>query len=219
MELKHVALTPEIYEYIIAHGTPPDPVLLEIEERTRQFGRYQIMQTVPEQGALLHLLARLVNARKAVELGTFTGYSSVCIARALPADGHLLCCDMSEEWTRVARDAWEKAGVADRIELVIGPALDTLRSLPRATDIDLAFIDADKANYWAYFEELLPRLRPNGLIVIDNTLFQGEVVNPATEHESARLVHAFNERLAADDRVEIVMLPIHDGITLARKLS
>ncbi|MFF3917211.1 O-methyltransferase [Streptomyces sp. NPDC001852] len=219
MELKHVVLTPELYDYLIAHGTPPDPVLTEIEERTKEFGRYQIMQTVPEQGALLHMLTKLIGARKAIEIGTFTGYSSVCIARALPKDGQLLCCDVSEEWTRVARDAWEKAGVTDRVELVIGPALDTLRSLPQESDVDLAFLDADKVNYWAYFEELLLRVRPNGLIIVDNTLFQGEVVNPDTEHESARLVDAFNERLAADDRVEVVMLPIHDGITLVRKLS
>lgn len=218
MELKHVVLNQALYEYLVAHGTPPDAILLEIEERTKEFGRFQIMQTVPEEGALLHLLTKLANARKAVELGTFTGYSSLCIARALPKDGRLLCCDVSEEWTSVAKEAWEKAGVADRIDLVIGPALETLRALPETADIDLAFIDADKLNYWAYFEELVRRVRPNGLIVVDNTLFQGEVVNPDTEHESARLVHAFNERLAADDRVEVVMLPIHDGVTLARKL-
>ncbi|MGW7002916.1 O-methyltransferase [Streptomyces sp. NPDC054933] len=218
MPLKHVALTTELYDYVVAHGTPPDAVLQEIEERTQEFGHYQIMQCVPEQGALLHMLTKLIGARKAIEVGTFTGYSSVCIGRGLPKDGQLLCCDVSEEWTRVARDAWEKAGLTDRIQLALGPALETLRSLPQEADVDIAFLDADKLNYWAYFEELLLRVRPNGLIIIDNTLFQGEVINPDTEHESARLVHAFNERLAADQRVEVVMLPIHDGVTLARKL-
>lgn len=216
MQLKHVVLTQELYEYMISCGTPPDAVLLEIEERTKGFGSYQIMETVPEQGALLEMLTRILGAQKAIEVGTFTGYSSVCIARGLPEDGHLLCCDVSQEWTEVARDAWEKAGIADRVELVIGPALETLRSLPKEPDVDLAFLDADKVNYWAYFEELLLRIRPNGLIVVDNTLFQGKVIDPET-HQSARLVNDFNVRLAADSRVDVVMLPIHDGVTLARK--
>jgi caffeoyl-CoA O-methyltransferase len=217
LDLKHVTLTPELYDYLVEHGTPPDDVLLEIIEETKKFGGYEIMRCVPEQGALMALLARLIGARNAIEVGTFTGYSSVCIARGLAEGGKLLCCDVSDEWTRVARQAWSKAGLEDRVELRLGPALDTLRSLPRQATYDLAFIDADKQNYWNYFEEIVSRVRDNGLIVIDNTLFQGLVVDAASENNSARLVREFNDKLVRDERVEVVMLPIHDGITLARK--
>lgn len=217
MDLKHVSLTPDLYDYLIQHGTPPDDVLREIIEETAKFGRYEIMRCVPEQGALLTLLARLMDAEQALELGTFTGYSSVCIARGLRPGGRLLCCDVSEEWTDVARAAWRKAGLEDRVDLRIGPALDTLRALPEEPRFDLAFIDADKQNYWNYFEAVLARVRHNGLIIIDNTLFQGLVIDPDTESESARMVNDFNVRLAQDQRVDVVMTAIHDGMTLARK--
>jgi caffeoyl-CoA O-methyltransferase len=161
------------------------------------------------------MLVRLTGARKAVEVGTFTGYSSICIARGLPADGHLLCCDVSDEYTSVARRYWERAGLTDRVELRIAPAVETLRSLPDEPHLDFAFVDADKTGYPAYVEEILPRLRPGGLMVLDNTLRGGRVLAP--ESDDDRAIHAVNEALVADDRVDVVQLPVRDGVSLARK--
>jgi caffeoyl-CoA O-methyltransferase len=175
------------------------------------------MQVAPEQGAFLTLLTRLIGARSAVEVGTFTGYSALCIARGLPADGHLLCCDVSEEWTAIGRKAWDAAGVADRIELKIAPAADTLRALPHDQTIDLGFIDADKPGYPVYYEELLARLRPNGVLLVDNVLWGGRVIQADADDDNTKAIKAFNDMVAADDRVEAVMLPISDGLTLCRK--
>jgi caffeoyl-CoA O-methyltransferase len=175
------------------------------------------MQIAPEQGAFMTLLTRLVGARSAVEVGTFTGYSAIAIARGLPDDGHLLCCDVSEEWTSVARDAWEEAGVASKIELVLGPAAETLRALPKAETIDLAFIDADKPSYGDYYEQILARLRPNGLILVDNVLWSGNVAGTSANDDNTVALRAFNDMVAADGRVESVMLPISDGVTMIRK--
>jgi caffeoyl-CoA O-methyltransferase len=150
-------------------------------------------------------------------VGTFTGYSSLCIARGLPAGGRLLCCDVSEEWTAIARRAWERGGVADRIELRIGPGAETLRSLPRDPTIDLAFVDADKPGYPVYYEELLTRLRPNGVLLVDNVLWDGRVIQPDATDDNTAAIKAFNDLVAADDRVEAVMLPIADGLTICRK--
>ena len=175
------------------------------------------MQIAPEQGAFLTLLTRLIGAKSAVEVGTFTGYSSLCIARGLPADGHLLCCDVSEEWTSVARRAWESAGVADRIELKIAPGADTLRALPDAETIDLAFIDADKPGYPVYYEEILQRMRPNGVLLVDNVLWDGRVIQADADDDNTVAIRAFNDMVKADDRVEAVILPIADGLTLCRK--
>jgi caffeoyl-CoA O-methyltransferase len=161
------------------------------------------------------MLVRLTGARQAVEVGTFTGYSSICIARGLPDDGHLLCCDVSEDYTSVARRYWERAGVADRIELRIAPAVETLRSLPTEPYLDFAFIDADKSGYPAYVEEVLPRLRPGGLMVLDNMLRDGRVLDPESDDDHA--IHALNEALVSDDRVDVVLLPVRDGVSLARK--
>ena len=163
------------------------------------------------------LLTRVVGARRAIEVGTFTGYSALAIARGLPDDGHLLCCDVSEEWTSIAGRHWDLAGIAGKIELRIGPALDTLRSLPRDESYDLAFIDADKPNYPNYFEELLPRLRRNGVILVDNTLWSGAVIDSSTTDDNTKAIQAFNDMVAADDRVDCVMLAISDGLTLLRK--
>jgi len=172
---------------------------------------------LPGREAFLTLLTRLIGARSTVEVGTFTGYSSLCIARGLPSDGRLLCCDVSEEWTAIARRAWEQAGVADRIELRIGPGADTLRSLPKDETIDLAFVDADKPGYPVYYEELLARLRPNGVILVDNVLWDGRVIQADATDDNTVAIKAFNDMVAADDRVEAVMLPIADGLTLCRK--
>ncbi len=175
------------------------------------------MQVAPEQGAFLTMLTRLIGATSAVEVGTFTGYSSLCIARGLPADGHLLCCDVSEEWTSIARRYWKDAGVDDRIELRIAPAVETLEGLPKDASIDFAFIDADKPNYRNYYEALLPRMRANGVIGIDNVLWGGAVIDPAATDENTTAIKEFNDFLATDDRVDVVMLPLSDGLTLARK--
>ena len=214
---KSFLLTPELAAYLVEHGTPPDAQQLALIEETRALGPVAGMQIAPEQGAFLTLLTRAIGARYAVEVGTFTGYSSLCIARGLPADGHLLCCDVSDEWTAIARQAWASAGVADRIELRLAPAADTLRSLPHEATIDLAFIDADKPGYPVYYEEILSRLRPNGLILVDNVLWDGRVVRPDADDDNTRAIRAFNDMVAADDRVEAVMLPIADGLTLCRK--
>jgi caffeoyl-CoA O-methyltransferase len=152
-----------------------------------------------------------------VEVGTFTGYSSLCIARALVPGGRLLCCDVSEEWTAIARAAWVEAGVDDRIELRLGPALDTLRALPPDEPLDLAFVDADKGGYAAYLDELVPRLRPGGLLLVDNTLWSGQVVDPSDRSDDVVAIRAVNDMLAADDRLTTVLLPVADGLTLAVK--
>jgi caffeoyl-CoA O-methyltransferase len=208
----------ELHEYLVAHGTPPDAVLQSLIAETRRIaGPMAIMQIAPEQGAFMQLLTRAIGARRAIEVGTFTGYSALCLARGLPDDGRLLCCDVSEEWTAVARRHWEKAGVAHKIELRIAPALETLRALPRRPDWDLAFIDADKPSYPDYYEEILARLRPGGLVLVDNVLWMGSVVDPQANDPSTLAIRAFNDRAARDPRVDCVMLPVSDGLTLLRK--
>jgi len=210
-------LPPHLHAYLVEHGTPPDPLLAELARETQAIGPLSVMQVSPEQGAFLTLLARLVGARRAIEVGTFTGYSAICIARGLAPDGRLLCCDVSEEWTAIARRYWEKAGVADRIELRLAPAAQTLRALPEAPLYDLAFIDADKGSYPLYYEEILKRLRPGGLVVVDNVLWMGRVADPAAADEHTSAIRAFNDLVARDARVDCVMLPLADGVTLLRK--
>jgi caffeoyl-CoA O-methyltransferase len=215
---KSVVLTPELHEYLVEHGTPLDDVQRWLISETKaKAGDFAGMQIAPEQGAFMTVLTRLLGARQAVEVGTFTGASALAVARGLPPGGRLLCCDVSEEWTAVAREAWQRAGVADRIELRIGPAVDTLRSLPEDFTVDLAFVDADKTNYPAYYEELLGRLRPNGVMLIDNTLWHGAVIDSSAQDDSTKAIRAFNDAVAADDRVDTVLLPISDGVTMIRK--
>jgi caffeoyl-CoA O-methyltransferase len=216
-DVKSFFLSPEIHEYLLAHGDPLDDVQRSLIEETKALGDISMMQIAPEQGAFMTVLTRLVGARNAIEVGTFTGYSALAVARGLPDDGRLLCCDVSEEWTAIGRRHWEKAGVADKIELRIAPALDTLRALPSDEVYDLAFIDADKPNYPNYYEEILPRLRPNGAILVDNVLWMGAVVNPEAKDEGTLAIRAFNDMVVADDRVDCAMLPISDGLTLIRK--
>lgn len=174
------------------------------------------MQSAEEQGPLLAFLVRLTGARHIVEIGTFTGFSSLSMAQAMPADGRLIACDVSEEWTAYAREAWAKAGVADRIDLRIAPAIETLRAMPAEPHIDMAYMDADKQSQIAYWEELVPRLRPGALLVTDNTLYHGEVLNPSATGGAAG-VQAYNDHVTADPRMESVLLAISDGITLSRK--
>jgi len=216
MHDKFLALTPDLYRYVVAHGAPPaDDLLHELTAETAALGPEGRMQIAVEQGAFLTMLARLMNARRAVEVGTFTGYSAICIARGLAGDGRLLCCDVSEEWTAIARRYWARAGLADRIQLRLGPAVDTLRALPATPEIDLAFVDADKTGYGDYYDELLPRLRPNGLIVFDNMLWGGSVID--SSNPSAVALRALADRVYADPRVDAVLLGIADGLLLARK--
>jgi caffeoyl-CoA O-methyltransferase len=206
-----------IAAYIAERTAPPDDVLVALQARTAELGRVAGMQIGADQGALLTLLTRLVGARRAVEVGTFTGYSSICIARGLASDGHLLCCDVSEEYTSIARHAWAEAGLSDVIELRIAPARETLRALPPDATIDLAFIDADKGGYADYYGELLPRVRPGGILLADNTLWSGRVADPDADDADTVAIRAFNDMVAADDRVESYLLPIGDGLTLIRK--
>ncbi|MFF7677411.1 O-methyltransferase [Actinacidiphila glaucinigra] len=217
-ETKNPQLTPELYAYVLDHNPPLDPVQEELVEVTRaRFGAAAAMQSAREQGPLLAFLVRLTGARQVVEVGTFTGFSALSMAQALPADGRLIACDVSEEWTAVAREAWAKAGVADRVDLRIAPALDTLRALPRDPWIDLVYLDADKGSYVAYWEELVPRMRPGGIIAADNTLYHGRVVDPRATGDTAG-IRAFNDRVASDERVEALLLTVADGLTLARRL-
>ncbi|MET9874327.1 O-methyltransferase [Actinacidiphila glaucinigra] len=217
-ETKNPQLTPELYAYVLDHNPPLDPVQEELVEITRaRFGTAAAMQSAREQGPLLAFLVRLTGARQVVEVGTFTGFSALSMAQALPADGRLIACDISEEWTAVAREAWAKAGVADRVDLRIAPALDTLRALPREPWIDLVYLDADKGSYVDYWEELVPRMRPGGIIAADNTLFHGRVVDRRATGDTAG-IRAFNDRVASDGRVEALLLTVADGLTLARRL-
>jgi caffeoyl-CoA O-methyltransferase len=202
--------------YLTAHSTPPDAVLRELATETAErYPNEVTLQVAPEMGTLLTLLTRLSQARRGIEVGTFTGYSSICLARALGPGGRLLCCDISEEWTSVARKYWEKAGLTDRIELRLGPALDTLRALPADEAFDVAFIDADAVSYPGYWAELVPRVRSGGLIMADNTFSHGRVLDAGNDNPSVIAVRAMNDRAAADERVEVIMLPVGDGLTVA----
>jgi len=212
-----LSLTPELHNYVLAHSAPPDDVQRALMAATAELGPVSGMQIGPEQGMFMTLLTRLVGAANALEVGTFTGYSALCIARGLAPGGRLLCCDVNEEWTAIARRHWELAGVADRIELRLAPALDTLRSLPSDPPIDLAFIDADKPNYVAYYEEIVGRLRPGGVLLADNVLWSGRVVDPSVDDADTQAIRAFNDHVAADGRVDAVVLPLGDGVTFACK--
>jgi caffeoyl-CoA O-methyltransferase len=212
-------LTEALHEYVIAHSSQPDEVLRDLAAETvERYGGTAGMQIGPEQGTFMTLLAQLTGARTAVEVGTFTGYSAICLARGLGEDGRLLCCDVSEEWTSVARRYWERAGLTDRIELRLGPAAQTLAAVASGTTFDLAFIDADKTGYVEYWDLIVPMIRPGGVILVDNTLSHGRVVDLAEQGESVQGIRQFNGHARADERVELVLLPIGDGLTLARKL-
>jgi len=209
-------VNPAVDDYLVAHSEPADDVLRDLAEEThRELGGRAAMQISHDEGELLTMLVRLTGTRQAVEVGTFTGYSSICIARGLPDDGHLLCCDVSEDYTSVARRYWERAGVTDKIELRIAPAVETLAALPTDPHLDFAFVDADKTGYASYVEEIVPRLRPGGLMVLDNMLWSGEVLDP--QDDDGRAVADLNDALVADDRLDVVLLPVRDGVSLARK--
>ncbi|MFJ9892277.1 O-methyltransferase [Streptomyces sp. NPDC091280] len=210
-------MSPGLYDYLLAQAEPPDPVQQQLLDTTRALGGVAEMQIPHEQSVFLSLLTRISGARTVVEVGTFTGYSTLAFARALPPGGTVITCDVSAEWTDVARRAWQAAGVADRVELRLGPAQDTLRRLPEEPWIDLVFLDADKPGYRTYWDLLVPRVRPGGLLLCDNVLYGGEAADPGRTG-NADAIHRFNQHVRADSRVESVLLPVADGLTLARKL-
>jgi len=218
MHPKYITLTDDLYAYIAAHQSHAgDPVLAELRAETEKLGDISRMQISAEQGSLLSLLVAASGARSAVEVGTFTGYSAICIARGLPSDGRLICCDINDEWTGIARRYWPRAGVEEKIELRLGPAATTLRELEAGLAFDFAFVDADKSGYDAYYELILPRLRPNGLIVFDNMLRGGRVATRPLTNPDDEAIDALNDKLAHDPRVESVLLPIADGLHVCRK--
>ncbi|WP_329791531.1 O-methyltransferase [Lentzea sp. DG1S-22] len=214
--VKNVVITDEVARYVLDQLPPMPAAHADLVERTRALGGASEMQVGPDQAALLTMLTRLVSARTVVEVGTFTGYSTLAFAAGLSPGGQVITCDVSDEWTAIAEDAWSAAGVADRIRLELGPAADTLRSLPAKPFIDLAFLDADKGGYLEYWELLVPRLRPGGLLLADNVLYAGEAASPHATG-NARSIREFNARVLADDRVDSLLLPVADGLTIARK--
>ena len=210
-------LEESLHDYVLDNTTAGDAVDASLSAATRELGGVARMQVARDQGAFLSMLVSAVRPRLAVEVGTFTGTSSLAIARALPDGGRLLCCDVSEEWTAMARRHWEAAGVSDRIDLVIAPAIQTLRALADDTQVDFAFIDADKTGYLAYYEELVPRLSDHGLLVVDNVLWSGRVMDTSILDDDTVALREFNARVVADDRVEVVMLSIGDGVSVVRR--
>lgn len=217
MSPRSIGLSSQLNDYVLAHTTSPDEIQADLIERTVRLGRVAGMQISPPQGELLTMLTQLVDPEVAVEIGTFTGYSALAIARGLGPNGRLICCDVSEEWTAIAREAWAAAGVDGQIDLRIGPGLETLRALPTDQGIDLAFVDADKAEYVDYYDALLERLTPRGVIAVDNTLWSGRVADPDDDSERTEEIRRFNAHVAADDRTRQVLVPIGDGLTLIRR--
>ena len=217
MSPRPTTVSTELHDYLLANSAQPGDIQRSLIEATvSATGNAAGMQVSVDEGLVLTFITRVLGARNAVEVGTFTGYSSLSIARGLADGGRLLCCDVSEEWTAIGREHWEKAGVADRIDLRIAPAIETLRALPEEPSIDLAFIDADKESYVDYWEALVPRMRPGGVILVDNTLWSGRVIDREPD-ETSKAIIDFNAHAAADKRVDLVVLTISDGLTMAVK--
>jgi caffeoyl-CoA O-methyltransferase len=213
---RFITLDSQLHDYLVEHSSFRDGIAPEVERAAREMGELEEMQIGGDQAALITVLVRAIGARRALEIGTFLGYGAISIARGLPEDGELICCELNEEYAARAREHLERAGLADRAEVRVGPALETLRGLDDG-DFDFAFIDADKVGYPAYYEECLRLLRANGLIMLDNMLREGTVVDPPEGDEGTAVVAELNDRLVADDRVDVAMLAVADGITLARK--
>jgi caffeoyl-CoA O-methyltransferase len=214
---KFTEMTAALHRYAVEHSDR-DELLKELAQETDELGGVAVMMMAPDQGALTTVLVRAIGARRALEIGTFTGYGALSIARGLPDDGYLLACDVSEEWAAIARRYFERAGLAEHIELRIAPALETLRGLEASDPFDFCFIDADKESYPAYYEEALRLLRPGGLVMIDNVFRGGDVVDPENEDGATLAIRELNDRVAADERVLSAMIGVADGITLALKL-
>lgn len=220
MSTRSIGLDEDVYRYLKNHSLREDALLAELRAETAKMPQAN-MQIAPEQGQFMAMLARIIGARRYLEVGTFTGYSALAVAQAMPAQGEATCLDVSEEWTRIAQRYWIRAGLADRIHLHLRQAAETLEMLIRegwSGDYDMAFIDADKTGYIDYYEACLTLIRPGGLILVDNTLWDGQVVQPeADQDEDTRAICAFNEHVHADQRVDVSLVPIGDGLTIARK--
>jgi caffeoyl-CoA O-methyltransferase len=214
---KFTPLSDELHDYMVAHGARQDEVLRRVQDETAQMGEIAVMQIAPDQGAFLTLIAKLIGTSEAIELGTFTGYSAICIARGLAPGGRLIACELSEDYAEIAAGNLAAAGVADRVEIRIGPALETLAALPETEAFDLGFVDADKENYPAYYEQVLLRTRPGGMIIVDNVLAAGRVIDPDNDQPQVEAIRAANDLIAADERVDCAMVAIADGLMLARK--
>lgn len=214
MTARTLPLTPRLARYLLAHAARETPVERALRRVTRKLPQAG-MQIGPEQAALMKLLVRAIGARRCLEIGTFTGYSALAVALALPPGGRIVCCDVSEVWTSIARRFWKQAGIEKKIDLRIAPALETLKSLKGS--FDFAFIDADKTNYRNYYERCLKLVRRGGLIAIDNTLWYGQVADPRVRDADTRAIRAFNRRIHRDRRVDLALLPVGDGLTLALK--
>jgi len=214
---KELALTPELYTYLREHSSPADPVLERLLARSREdLPALAGMLIHPAQGRLLEFLAGLVPGGRVLEVGTFTGASALCFARGVGPDGRVTCLELNADYPEIGRPFWREAGVEERIELVLGDASRSIRALPAEPTFDLAFIDADKAGYPVYVREAVPRLRPGGIAIIDNTLWSGDVADPSADGASLRAIRELNDALAADSSLEVLMLPLADGLTLVR---
>jgi predicted O-methyltransferase YrrM len=219
MSVRNIGLPDNVYEYLVAHAVRDSAIKRRLREETAKLP-LGMMQIGPDQGQFMGLLVELIGARRVLEIGTFTGYSALCVAEAMGPQGRMICCDISEEFTAIARRYWREAGIADRIDLRLGPATETLDKLlatGEAGKFDFAFIDADKTSYDAYYERSLKLVRAGGLIAIDNVLWGGEVANPADQSEDTVAIRRLNDKLAKDDRITLAMVSIGDGLTLARK--
>lgn len=220
MSTKTLNITDELYQYLLRYSLRESPIQQTLREATAKLPSAQ-MQIAPEQGQLMGLLIQLMNAKKTIEIGVFTGYSALTVALALPPDGKIIACDINEEWTAIAKDYWQQAGVANKIELRLAPALETLDQLLHRKDLhesfDFVFIDADKAHYSLYYEKSLKLIRKGGLIAIDNTLWGGDVANPEIKNASTQAIRALNEKILKDERVTMSLVPIGDGLTLVLK--
>ena len=217
MSSRSLGLTDKLYTYLLNNSLRESAACSALRKATEEI-EYSAMQVSPEQGQFMALLVSLLQVQKAIEVGTYTGYSALCVAQALPEDGILIACDVSEKWTSVGQAYWKRAGVENKIDLRIAPALDTLNNLQEeAGTFDFAFIDADKVNYLQYYELVLNLLRPGGIVLIDNVLWSGAVADKESQEESTQAIRSVNAHIHADNRVDISMLPIGDGLTLARK--
>jgi len=221
-DVKHLAINQALRHYLVRSTTPLHPAVTSLIERTGSLGDAAGMMVPEEQAALLTMLTRLLGVRTAIDIGTFTGLSALAIALGLAPGGRVITCDVTDKWSDIAHEHWQRAGIADRVSFHLGPAGRMLRDLPAGTQVDLVFIDADKMNYLDYYRLAVPLLRPGGLLLADNVLLDGYVVNPdlagpGLMRSCARAIDEFNATLAADERLDAVMLPIADGLTIARK--
>jgi predicted O-methyltransferase YrrM len=217
--MKTISMTPALYDYLLEVIGPEPPVLAELRAETAKL-EHAMMQVPRDQGLFMGLLAQIMGARRVLEVGVFTGYSTLAMATALPEDGRIIACDVSEEWTRVARRYWQKGGVAHKIDLRLAPARDTLQALlddGQAGGFDMGFIDADKAQYDTYYEQILTLLRPGGVVLLDNMLWGGAVIDPARQDVDTVAIRALNKKVGSDPRVSVTLLPLADGVLMARK--